>query len=175
MKLGMLILAVALLAAAYFGWEIEPEFSKIGAAIGVVLGFMSFYPVGRARSIACCSASLTEALLDVGVSEDQLTCPIEGKLNYKFLMASLKSYKFVIFDANPTKSGEMALNDIKRAAHAQYQGATVLVRFDRSSYVASGMVDRAEGVEMLLKSNKLKFVSTSELQKIVTTYYGKKG
>jgi len=161
-------------AGAFYLWGQDPLLAQVLAAASICCGIVSLYPVGRPKFIACCSSSVTQALLDVGVNEAMLVCPLEGKLNHNFLMSRVRDYRFVVYDANPTSEGQMAVSDIQFAVVAAKAGANVIVRFDRSEYVTQGMIDRASAVEMLLNANQLKFVSTTQLQTLVTRYYGSK-
>lgn len=180
MKILFALIGAACLAVAYYLWaypqnDVDSMFFGIVIMIAVICFGIAVWPTMRSKSIACCSAAIAQALMDVGVMPDRIVCPIEGSLNYQFLMAHIKDYKYVIFDANPMSDGEMALKDIQAAANAQKAGAQVLVRFDRTEFGNTGLVDRREGTEMLLHSNQLNTVTTPQLQTLITRYYAKKG
>lgn len=175
MKILFALIGAACLAVAYYLTTInDPFFSVVAAIAAIICLIFAALPIMKAKYIACCSVSVTQALLDVGIDESMLVCPAAGKLNYKFLMQHLKDYKYVVYDANATEEGTMALTEIDGAAEAAKAGAHVLVRFDPSSYAAAGLVDRRKAIEMLLTANQLQTVSTAQLQTLVLKYYAKK-
>jgi hypothetical protein len=180
MKVIFGTLGLALLAVAYYLWtypqnSVDSVLFGIAIMIAVICFGIVLWPRMRSKSIACCSASIAQSLIDVGVEPDRIVCPIEGSLNYKFLMEHIKDYKFVIYDANPLEDGEMALKDIQLASDAAKAGAHVIVRLDRTSFGNTGLVDRRDATEMLLQANQLQVMNTTQLQTLILKYYAKKG
>jgi len=180
MKIIFASIGAACLAVSYYLWtypqnDVDRMFCNIAIAAALLSFGIAVWPTMRSKSIACCSASIAQSLIDVGVAPDRIVCPIAGTLNYNFLMEHIKDYRYVVYDANPLEDGEMALKDIQAASTAAKAGAHVIVRLDRTSFGNTGLADRREATEMLLQANQLQVMNTTELQKLITKYYAKKG
>lgn len=159
---------------AYFSYPQDQTMGALLSCLALILLAVGFYPVGRAKNIACCSTALVEDLLNMGVEKPRIACIVKGELNSDELSKNMKAYAFVLFDANAV-DGEMNLDEIFDASEAQRLGANVLVRFDESSYSRdTGLVNRTRQLRRMFEQNKLQCVSTPQLQAVISKYYGSK-
>lgn len=173
--IGAACLAVAYYLLAYPQNDVDSMFFGIAVMVAVLCFGIAIWPTMRSKSIACCSLPLVEKLLDAGIDKTRISCINKGDFNYAQLTVNMKAYAFVLYDANET-DGQMAINEIFDAVEAQKMGANVVVRLDVSSYATqSTPVDRGGQIRRMLENNGLKYVSTSELQTLITRYYAKKG
>lgn len=127
---------------------------------------------GKKKYIACCSADLSAELVELGIPNEYVVCPYEGRMSMKFFLSNLKRYKYMLFDGNPTVSGEVGLHDLQEAIRLANQGVPIILRVDESAYVAAGLHERLQLLRLAITNTKVQELSTGVLARLIKKYYG---